>query len=282
LKTNRDQRINLATMKHHAALTCSLTLHLALLGLLALVPAGRPYPAPGVILAVRLDDPGPLPAPRTLRPVPAPARRASGPAARAADAPPAAATFLPPAVNPAPQRPEPEPGDKAPAREIVPGPPTPPPGRRPDPAPGVTPAIAPAGPAVSADVSARAGAGQAPGIRPPKEAPAAPAPAPVNLDDLRAGGSAPFFFALRNRILAGIGYPLAARRRGWQGAVMVEFRVNRDGRLEEARVIAGSGHELLDRTALEGVRRAAPFDLFPDEITAEKAVLTITRSEGVV
>lgn len=45
-------------------------------------------------------------------------------------------------------------------------------------------------------------------------------------------------------------YPLLARRRGWQGEVLLAFRLEADGRITDARVDRSSGYSLLDRAAL--------------------------------
>lgn len=50
-------------------------------------------------------------------------------------------------------------------------------------------------------------------------------------------------------------YPLGARRRGLEGRVLIAARVAADGRCAEARVRRSSGHELLDDSARDAVRR---------------------------
>jgi len=50
-------------------------------------------------------------------------------------------------------------------------------------------------------------------------------------------------------------YPLAARRRGLEGRVLLAAHVRADGRCAEVRLRASSGHELLDAIALDTVRR---------------------------
>ncbi len=49
-------------------------------------------------------------------------------------------------------------------------------------------------------------------------------------------------------------YPETARRRGYEGTVVVTARVLRDGTVADIRVGKGSGHELLDRAAIQAVR----------------------------
>lgn len=49
-------------------------------------------------------------------------------------------------------------------------------------------------------------------------------------------------------------YPRAARRRNYQGTVLLEVRVTVDGRAAEVKVARSSGHALLDESALAAVR----------------------------
>ena len=59
-------------------------------------------------------------------------------------------------------------------------------------------------------------------------------------------------------------YPAEARNRRIQGVAEVEFHLDGGGHLTDARVIKGSGSALLDREALELLKRASPFPAPPD------------------
>ena len=50
-------------------------------------------------------------------------------------------------------------------------------------------------------------------------------------------------------------YPELARRRGWEGTVLLAVRVGVDGRVDQAEVRSGSSYRLLDEAALRAVRR---------------------------
>lgn len=63
---------------------------------------------------------------------------------------------------------------------------------------------------------------------------------------------------LQHALLAHFDYPPVARRRGWEGVVQVGLRVEADGQLSRLRLIASSGHALLDRAALLSLGRVAP------------------------
>ena len=49
-------------------------------------------------------------------------------------------------------------------------------------------------------------------------------------------------------------YPRLARRRGWEGTVVLEVRVDEEGRVVDVRIRKGSGHSVLDKAALTAVR----------------------------
>ncbi len=50
-------------------------------------------------------------------------------------------------------------------------------------------------------------------------------------------------------------YPLLARKRGWQGEVLLAFRLEADGRIVDARVARSSGYGVLDRAALDALAK---------------------------
>ncbi|MCS6875432.1 MAG: energy transducer TonB [Aquificaceae bacterium] len=58
-----------------------------------------------------------------------------------------------------------------------------------------------------------------------------------------------------------IHYPSIARRMGWEGRVMLAIHIGEDGSLRDVKVIESSGYDVLDRNAVETVRRIA--NLFP-------------------
>ena len=55
-------------------------------------------------------------------------------------------------------------------------------------------------------------------------------------------------------------YPLLARRKGWEGTVIIDIRISGDGRVHEAQIGKSSGYTILDDAALGAVRnwRIAP------------------------
>jgi protein TonB len=75
----------------------------------------------------------------------------------------------------------------------------------------------------------------------------------------KGGGRDAYWVRIREGIVEKARYPTRARRRGIEGEVLLLVRVDREGRLERAEVLGSSGSQLLDREALESLRRAAPF-----------------------
>jgi protein TonB len=51
-----------------------------------------------------------------------------------------------------------------------------------------------------------------------------------------------------------ISYPKRARQRGYQGTVLLEVLVNRNGRVDDLRILASSGYAVLDRSAVNSVK----------------------------
>ncbi len=59
-------------------------------------------------------------------------------------------------------------------------------------------------------------------------------------------------------------YPQVAQVRQWQGTTLLQLHLTADGDLAEVRVISSSGHEILDRQAMNMVREATPLPRLPD------------------
>jgi protein TonB len=70
-------------------------------------------------------------------------------------------------------------------------------------------------------------------------------------------------------------YPDGARARGAQGAVLVEFTIDRSGRVVASRVLRPSGSALLDEEAIAVLRRASPLPGPPAEVSGELFPLTL-------
>jgi TonB family protein len=138
-------------------------------------------------------------------------------------------------------------------------------------------AAAPPGPASgagSAPEPSAAGAARGNGSAPagtgapaagPGAAGAAPGggdPAVAAADEAASGRTGPGprdLAAIRRRIEARKVYPQIAVRNGWEGRVLVEMRLEGDGRLAAVRLLQGSGYAVLDEATLSAVRLASPF-----------------------
>jgi protein TonB len=53
-----------------------------------------------------------------------------------------------------------------------------------------------------------------------------------------------------------INYPPIARRMGWEGKVLVSFVLEPNGNIRDLKVLKGSGYEVLDKEALDAIRRS--------------------------
>lgn len=78
------------------------------------------------------------------------------------------------------------------------------------------------------------------------------------------------FAYVRDAIMKNLSYPPTARRMGWEGKVLISFVVSEDGHVSDIKVIEGSGFGILDRNAIETVKKASPFPKPP--IVAELVI----------
>jgi protein TonB len=67
------------------------------------------------------------------------------------------------------------------------------------------------------------------------------------------------FSYIRDLIVQHLVYPQTARKMGWSGRVVVTFVITADGNVNSLRVLTSSGYQMLDRNAVETVRKTAPF-----------------------
>ena len=73
-------------------------------------------------------------------------------------------------------------------------------------------------------------------------------------------------------------YPVEAQRRRIFGSLRLLVSQMPDGSVNDVKILSSSGHELLDRSAVDIVYMAAPFEPFPAEIRAEVDILEIIRT----
>jgi protein TonB len=77
-----------------------------------------------------------------------------------------------------------------------------------------------------------------------------------------------FLQLVKMRIEAMKTYPDQARKRNQQGVVVIEFELEKGGRIRAANVRKSSGVDLLDQAAVQAVQKAAPFPRAPEGLFA--------------
>ncbi|MES2580676.1 MAG: energy transducer TonB [Pseudomonadota bacterium] len=73
-------------------------------------------------------------------------------------------------------------------------------------------------------------------------------------------------------------YPRIAQTRGWQGDVLLDLKLDGNGKVLSATVRQGSGYEVLDKQALEMVRKASPFPAPPEALRNRTFNITVPVS----
>jgi protein TonB len=175
------------------------------------------------------------------------AKRISLPAPIAARLVEPAATPAPPEAKPepvAPPKPQPTPKPPPPVTKAEPVRPAPP---TPVPVPPAPPAAEPAPVAPAPPASASAPSASA--------KPAAPAPRPGA--DVDADNVARYRMLVIDEARKLKRYPRAALDNSWEGRTRVRVSFGADGKTSSIAVVRGSGHDILDREAVETVTRAA-------------------------
>ncbi len=70
-------------------------------------------------------------------------------------------------------------------------------------------------------------------------------------------------------------YPAVAKRLGLEGRVLVELRVDQQGKLTKLSLYRSSGHRSLDKEALRMARAAAPYRALPAGYDRPVAVVVV-------
>ncbi|MCE5209942.1 MAG: energy transducer TonB [Deltaproteobacteria bacterium] len=73
------------------------------------------------------------------------------------------------------------------------------------------------------------------------------------------------FAYIRDKILRNVSYPDTARRRGWQGKIVLSFVIGANGSVKDFKIIKSTGYAMLDNSAIDTVKDTAPFPRPPGE-----------------
>ena len=77
--------------------------------------------------------------------------------------------------------------------------------------------------------------------------------------DGQSGYTKEQFVYIRDLVLKRLTYPPEAKKRGWEGVVLVCFVIRENGIVEQLRVMKSSGHEVLDEHAIRTIRSVQPY-----------------------
>lgn len=254
------------------AIAASIALHvLGFAALQRITPRPEPAAATPAPISARLVEPV-APAPPLGSPVSSPVLP-SQPAA----APVAESESKPDPTSRAQSAPRPRPPEPAPA--VAPKPvsgstPTPRARRKPQPEPAAEAQSKPARDV--AKPSPVTSTVQAPSTQPGALAGVAPLPAPASSspvldDDVLAGYRLQLISAARRYKR----YPRAAMDNQWEGAAEVSMVIDGEGSIREMTIASSSGHEVLDRQAIDMFRKAKPLVPIPAALRGREFRVTL-------
>lgn len=101
------------------------------------------------------------------------------------------------------------------------------------------------------------------------------APAAQTTPDVNTEWEQGYLQRLRSALERTKRYPPMARRFGEEGKAVLQFRIDRDGRLRQAKLIEGSGSERLDQAALQTIERLARFDPLPPQHAGDSLTVSV-------
>lgn len=73
-------------------------------------------------------------------------------------------------------------------------------------------------------------------------------------------------------------YPQQAKTDNLSGSLIIDVAINRDGTIDEIKVLTPSKYKLLNDAAVRFVRMASPYDAFPDSLKKTSDIIHITRA----
>jgi protein TonB len=115
--------------------------------------------------------------------------------------------------------------------------------------------------------------------QPPVAAPAPPAaPAPsaaAPTDALARELTRSYSQQISTQIKRYQKYPVIAQRRGWEGTAEVLLKIAPDGRVTEVVLGKSTGRDILDREAMEMVRRSFPLPQAPQQLRGRELSVTV-------
>lgn len=180
-------------------------------------------------------------------------------------------------LAPPQKAPEPAPAPPEPMPEPEPEPPPPPPEKeipkpriepKPKPAPAPEPAAEPPPQSEPESMAPPAVITAPPEVEvptftppppPPPEPPEPKGPTQADLDAARGL----YKSMLEREIVKHKEYPRIAKMRGWQGEAVIELQIDANGQPSSVKVQTSSGYEVLDKTAIEMVRKTVAATKLP-------------------
>ena len=69
-----------------------------------------------------------------------------------------------------------------------------------------------------------------------------------------------------------------ARRHGWEGKPVIEFKVGKNGNLVSYSIVVASPHEVLNQAALDAVKNASPYPKIPESLQLDSIIFKLPIS----
>lgn len=80
---------------------------------------------------------------------------------------------------------------------------------------------------------------------------------------------------LREELSRHFHYPVVARKKNWQGKVLIEFTITSNGDITQLHISASSGYEVLDNAAMDAINRIRADDKLTPALNGQNVVITL-------
>lgn len=92
------------------------------------------------------------------------------------------------------------------------------------------------------------------------------------------GKASPLFYyqqLIKQKIEENKRYPLLARNKGIEGKVWIKFEILKNGNVKDIKIVKSSHHQILDKAAIESIKKANPFPPFPEGLKESSLIINI-------
>ncbi len=84
------------------------------------------------------------------------------------------------------------------------------------------------------------------------------------------------YLLLINKIIKkNVKYPFIAKKNGIEGKVIIQFKILKDGKVKDIKIVKSSGFKILDKSAIKAILSSVPFPGFPKKLERNSLAIKV-------